>query len=112
MTQQTLEAQAASPICDEQIPEFDAIEFEQQRQTIFNNSQKPYYEITTYFNYNEGIQYFEVTANNYLIGNYYRNPWLETWIAISTENGCEAEFSTQTAALAYLKRQYFAVQKS
>ena len=91
---------------------FDATEFEQQRQIIFNQTHNPYYEISTYFNYNEGIQYFEVTANNYLIGNYYHNPWLETWIAISTENGCEAEFTTNTAALNYLKRQYLATHKS
>ena len=112
MTQQILEAQVASPNSAEQNPEFNALAFEHQRQTIFNQTHNPYYEITTYFNHNEGIQYHEITANNYLIGNYYRNPWLNTWLATSTENGYEVEFATQNAALAYLKRQYLAAHTS
>ncbi|MEM9275081.1 MAG: hypothetical protein AAGA80_19265 [Cyanobacteria bacterium P01_F01_bin.143] len=110
MTQPILEAQAASSTFNANISEFDPIAFEHQRQTIFNQTHNPYYEITTYFNYNEGIKYHEITANNYLIGNYYRNPWLNTWLATSTENGYEVEFATHTAALNYLKRQYLAAK--
>ena len=101
MTQQTLEAQLASS-------NFDALAFENQRQSVFDDSQNPYYEILPYFNQNEGIQYFDITANNSLIGSYHRNPWLETWVGISGEDGYEVEFDSDTEAIAYIKRLYLA----
>ena len=101
MTQQTLEAQLASS-------NFDALAFENQRQSVFDDSQNPYYEILTYFNHNEGIQYFDITANNHLIGSYHRNPWLETWVGISGEDGYEVEFDSDTEAISYIKRLYLA----
>ena len=101
MTQQTLEAQVASS-------NFDALAFEHQRQKVYDDSQNPYYEILPYFNQNEGIQYFDITANNSLIGSYHRNPWLETWVGISREDGYEVEFDSDTEAISYIKRLYLA----
>ena len=101
MTQQTLEAQLASS-------NFDALAFENQRQSVFDDSQNPYYEILPYFNQNEGIQYFDITADNHLIGSYHRNPWLETWVGISREDGYEVEFDSDTEAISYIKRLYLA----
>ena len=101
MTQQTLEAQVASS-------SFDALAFEDQRQSVFDDSQNPHYEILPYFNHNEGIQHFDITANNHLIGSYYRNPWLENWVGISVEDGYEVEFDSYTEAIAYIKRLYLA----
>lgn len=73
--------------------------------------QKPYYEISSTYNYNEGYYLNAITANGVEIGEYHRDPWGQGWFGKSFYNGgIKQRFATDKNAIAFIQNQFLATR--
>ncbi|MDJ0592765.1 MAG: hypothetical protein QNJ72_22710 [Pleurocapsa sp. MO_226.B13] len=78
---------------------FDAIKFEQERERIFRSSQSIHLEISSQYNYSEGITYYYLHAGDIEIGQYYRDPWGDGWYWYSSISGEKSRCPSKAIAL-------------